>query len=332
MKRDVTSELGSARDRAGKRSTAICLGFLVACTIPFSAASSADLPPVYQASFLNSASSPSLDSLRVGALQPGFSALTQNPTFTPGSEGMTIGLTRPNDPTLVGPVGAGLFATPVSFGQGSIFALQATFVAPIGPHEGGNVWAAAVGARTGDQDDLAEETRLAATFQVRGDGARLNVVGATAPANQPNLSQPIYDSIFDPTNPQPFTLYLLVNRETGGGTAMLTVGAFTTSVNFLMAAFQANAGPAVTAVGPSLAVNNLPGQSASITVRDFSISSAVPEPNSWAMMLMGLAAVGLSMRRHRKAKAATPLPISRAISPLRAPHVRACLAASPLRA
>lgn len=281
---------------------AVCFALVAGSWIPYSSANSTDLIPVYGASLTDGSLAPSLDLLGVGALQPGFTLASSSPTITLSSEGATIGITRPLDPTLVGPVGAGVFATPVNFGQGSIFAAQATFLAPIGPHNVGDVWAAAVGARTGDQDDLATETRLAATFQVRGSGARLNVPGASVPVNQPNIDQAIYDSIFDPLNPQPFTLYLLVDRTTGGGTARLTVGSYATSVNFLMADFQASSGPAITAVGPSIAINNPPGQSAKITVRDFSIF-ALPEPNTWTMLLLGFGAIGL-MLRHSKDRAA----------------------------
>ena len=300
----MTASPADRRTSAGTRLFFSCLGLLLGATFPLPLAA-AELVPAYQASLTDGSLAPSMDSLGVGALQSGFSLASSNPTFSFSSEGVTIGLTRPTDPTLVGPVGAGLFATPVSFGQGSIFALQATFVAPIGPHNVGDVWAAAVGARTGDQDDLAAETRLAATFQVRGGAARLNVPGAAVPVNQPNIAQPIYDSIFDAINPQPFTLYLLVDRTTGGGTATLTVGSFVTSVNFLMADFRASSGPPITAVGPSLAINNPAGQSATVTVRDFRILSAVPEPNSWAMILLGFSAMALLLRD--RARKVTPV-------------------------
>ena len=292
---------------AGAKSfvTRFCLLMLLA--MPVSSANAVELQPVYNAVLSNGSLAPSLDSLGVGDLQPGFTLASADPTFTFSGDGTTVSLTRPTDPTLVGPVGAGLFATPVSFGKESVFALQATFLAPNGPHDIGNVWAAAVGARTGDQDDLAQETRVAATFQVRAGGARLNVVGATAPANQLNLAQPIYDSIFDPNNPEPFTLYLLVNRATGNGTAKLTVGSYTTSVDFLLADFQPNAGPPITAVGPSIAVSNGPGRTASITVRDFWVFSAVPEPGSWATMLLGFGAIGLSTRASRHVVSGTNL-------------------------
>ena len=284
---------------AGAKSLLVSVLLIFASAIPHSSAKAVELQPIYQASLTNGSLVPSVDLLALGAAQPGFGVPSSNPTFVPSSEGITIGLTRPTVPTIVGPVGAGLFVTPVSFGQGSVFALQATFVAPNGPHNIGDVWAATVGARTGDQDDLDIETRVAATFQVRADGARLNVVGATAPANQSNIPQSVYDSIFNAINPQPFTLYLLVNRTTGSGTASLTVGSFSTSVNFLMASFQSSVGPTITAVGPSLAISNPPGQSAYVTVRDFLIFSAVPEPSTWAMMLIGFAASGLALRAAR---------------------------------
>src|SRR4051812_8890299 len=127
-------------DRPGRLNTAIAkivaIG-LSLCVVsgldPSAPAEAADLTLIYQASFSVGSLDPSLDVLGFGALQPGYSSLNHNPTFTPVGDSMLIGITRPVDP-IVGPAGAGLFATPVSFDQGSVFALYGTFVAPVGPH------------------------------------------------------------------------------------------------------------------------------------------------------------------------------------------------------
>ena len=60
--------------------------------------------------------------------------------------------------------------------------------------------------------------------------------------------------------------------------------------------FAASAGETIT----SVAFSNNPSVNAFETA-NFSIGSAVPEPATWAMMLVGFGAVGYSMRRRKKA-------------------------------
>ena len=85
--------------------------------------------------------------------------------------------------------------------------------------------------------------------------------------------QEVYDAVFDPIDPQPFTLELLIDRVSGASYAALKVGDWTTLHRFLSAGFQANTGPNITAVGVSIALANGPGQTASVRVRDFQIFS-----------------------------------------------------------
>ena len=115
------------------------------------------------------------------------------------------------------------------------------------------------------------DTRITATLQIRRAGARLNVVGASSPLNLPNVPQEIYDAIFDPIDPQPFALELLVDLTTGDGSAALLVGESVFFGDFQLTAFDSDAGPPITAVGPSIAIANAPGLSASVRVRDFKI-------------------------------------------------------------
>lgn len=235
-----------------------------------------DLQLVYHATFGNGSLDSGVDPLGIGSLKEGDSQIpNSNPTWTAEKGTITLGVTRPTG-TITGPVSAGIFATPVSFDQGSVFGLRATFVAPVGPHGLGNVWAVGVGARTGDEDDLFAETRTVATFQVRANGARLNAVGASSPANHPNVPQDVYDAIFDPVDPQPFTLELLIDRQSGAGEVRLKVADWETAYDFQPAAFLANSGPSITAVGVSLAIANAPGESASVRARDFQIFSTRP--------------------------------------------------------
>jgi hypothetical protein len=241
------------------------------------------LQQVYHATFGNGSLQSGVDHLSLGDLKTGDSQVAaSNPTWIAEEGGIRLGITRPAV-QIAGPVSAGLFATPTDFAQGTIVGLRATFVAPNGPHASGNFWAATVGVRTGDRNDLAPELRTAATMQVRGTGARLNVVGAQVTPTISNVPQEVYDAIFDPVDPQPFTLELLVDRVTGNSLARLLVGDRVFEHNFQSAAFQADSGPAITAVGPSIAIGNGPGQSASVRVTDFTIfTTKVGNPNELA--------------------------------------------------
>jgi hypothetical protein len=163
----------------------------------------------------------------------------------------------------------------VHFDVGSRFKLRATYIAPVGP-QGTVQWAVGLNAKTGDEDDLPNDTRLAATLQSRGSVARLGVNGLATPPNLPFLPQDIFDAIYSPTDPQPFTLELEVDRITGAGTASLKVGDTVVSHDFQTSAFQEDSGPAITSVGPSIAIVNAPGQSATVRVRDFEIYAPKP--------------------------------------------------------
>jgi hypothetical protein len=213
----------------------------------------------------------SLDRLELGPLQEGHSQVAgSNPTWTAAKGAVTLAITRPAQYT-GGTVATGLWATPVNFGQGSKFGMRGTFIMPAGPHQTGNVWAVVLGARTGDIRDFAAETRVAVSFQVRGDGARLNAPGAASPLNLPNLPQEVYDAIFDPADPQPFTLEAVIDRVTGVGSVSLKVGELKVTREFHTLLFPPDAGPAITAIGAAIAISNAPGQSASVQVRNFEI-------------------------------------------------------------
>lgn len=223
----------------------------------------------YVANLASGSYDSSLDRLDIGPLQPGHSQVAgSNPEWMPAPGAVTLAITRPAQYT-GGPVAAGLWATPVDFGQGSIFGMRATFISPAGPHQTGNIWAVTIAARTGDADDFFPETRVAVTLQVRGDGARLNVPGAAVAPNLPNLPQAVYDAIFDATDPQPFTLEAVIDRVTGVGRASLQVGETKVTHEFQFLAFKPDSGPAITAIGPTIAIANAAGQSASVRVRNF---------------------------------------------------------------
>ncbi len=122
--------------------------------------------------------------------------------------------------------------------------------------------------RTGNERHLATETLAAADLQVRADGARLNAPGASVGLNLPNVPQDVYDALVGGST---FTLELLVDRVTGVGNAALHVGSFEVSRTFTYAAFTATGGPTITAIGPTLAIANGPGQRASVRVLDFQV-------------------------------------------------------------
>lgn len=240
--------------------------------VALSAATFADTTLVYNASFGSGSFAPSVDKLDIGPLTPGDAEVAgANPTATVDNGEVVLSVTRPTA-LASGVVSSGLFATGLSFDQGSLFGLQATFIRPVGPISGG--WAAAaLNARTGDESDLFGETRVNATLNVRAGGtARLNVpLGATSQTFV-DVPAPVYEAIFRPNDPEPFTLQLLVDRVSGNGRASLKVGAFPVlSRSFQLSQFQANSGPPITAVGPTIANANAPGQTVSVHVRDFRI-------------------------------------------------------------
>ena len=82
------------------------------------------------------------------------------------------------------------------------------------------------------------------------------------------MPQDVYDALFGGS---PFTLELLIDRVTGVGNATLHVGGFGVSRAFTYAAFTSTGGPTITAIGPTLAIANGPGKSASVRVLDFQV-------------------------------------------------------------
>lgn len=210
---------------------------------------------------------PAVDIIGVGAMKVGDSEVAGSmPTWQLGGGGLTLGITQPAGPPIT--VVAGAFATPVGFAAGTVFGMRAVFAGVAGPHATENVWAAVLAVRTGNERHLASETLASATLQVRADGARLNTPGASVPANLPNVPQDVYDALFGGST---FTLELLVDRVTGVGNATLRVRGFEVSRAFTYAAFTSTSGPTITAIGPTLAIANGPGQSASVRVLDFQV-------------------------------------------------------------
>jgi hypothetical protein len=213
---------------------------------------------------------PAVDIIGVGAMKVGDSEVGGSmPTWQLGGGGLTLGITgitQPAGPPITAVADA--FATPVAFAAGTVFGMRAVFAGLAGPHATGDVWAVTLVVRTGNERHLATETLAAATLQVRADGARLNTPGASVPANLPNVPQDVYDALFGGST---FTLELLVDRVTGVGNAALHVGGFEVSRTFTYAAFTSTGGPTITAIGPTLAIANGPGQSASVRVLDFQV-------------------------------------------------------------
>mgnify|MGYP003581399630 CR=1 FL=1 len=237
------------------------------------APASTELRLAYQATFPNGSLEPAVDKLDAGRMQLGDTLIpNSNPTFAPLPGEVLIGITRPADLSPDLTPAMGLWATPVNFGPGSVSRIRATYIAPVGPIPGGG-FAIGVNAKTGNKDDLSTDTRIAVTVNVRpGFLVRFGVpFGATAPARV-ELPQAIKDAMFSTTDPQPFTIELTVDRVEGKGMAKLMVVDQVFSVPFVLSDFVADGGPAITAVGPGLAVNpNAPGQTASVHVREFRI-------------------------------------------------------------
>jgi len=238
---------------------------------------SIELRLAYQASFPNGSLDSSVDKLNIGAMQPGDAGIANsNPVLDKRPGDAFISISRPIglSPDLIPSMS--LWATPVDFGPGTVSRIRATFIAPVGPIPGGG-FAIGVNAKTGDEQDLATDTRIAVTINVRPNFVvRLSVpFGATEPTALP-LPQDVKDAMFSPTDPQPFTLELTMDRVSGMGTAQLTVIDQVFTLPFTLADFRADGGPAITSVGPGIAVNqNAPGETASVRVRDFRIYTNV---------------------------------------------------------
>jgi hypothetical protein len=226
----------------------------------------------YLVNFHNGSLNSSVDKLNIGPAKLGDSQVPlSSPIFQSGNGWGEISITRPQTYT-GGPVSMGVWACPMNLDTTSQFTLQATFVALSGPRSNSqDQFAAVINARTGDNDDLASEKRVGVSLRSRGTTAALNVPFAAVPATSPNLPQSIYDDIFDPVHPAPFTLEMQFNRVTGDGVAALKVKGTSFNLPFKAAQFPAGAGPTITAVGPAVAIASGPGQSASVQVREFRI-------------------------------------------------------------
>jgi hypothetical protein len=238
---------------------------------------STELRLAYQATFPNGSLNPSIDKLNAGPMHPGDTGIpNSNPTIQPAPGGIRVGVTRPADlpPDFI--PANGLWATPVNFGPGSVSRIRATYIAPIGPLPGGG-FAIGINAKTGGKDDLSTDTRIAVTVNVRpGFLVRFQVPFGSVETTNMVLPQAAKDAIYSATDPQPFTIDLTMDRTNGKATAKLTVADQVYTLAFTLADFLADGGPAITAVGPGLAVNaNAPGQTASVVVRDFRIYTNV---------------------------------------------------------
>ena len=270
--------MAQARTQNARRSASKLVGAsLIFAGLAPVAAQAKDLQLVYLANFHNGSLAPSVDKLHFGPLVKGDAQVPDShPLVTPEGGAIELKVTKPNAASDL--VSVGVFATGrnVSFGPGSVFEVQATFIKPNGPHNAGTLWAAAVSTRTGNNRDLAAEQRANVTLQSRGTGCRMNVRVVEDPAAaKQDLDPSVCDMIFG-AHPQPFTLDLIVDRITGVSTATVKVGghAFTKSVSFL--AFKKDSGPPITAIGPTLAIDTANNQTAWVQLREFRILAPQP--------------------------------------------------------
>ena len=243
-----------------------------------SAPASGELRLAYLASFPGGTLEPSADKLNAGPMVPGDSLIPDsNPTVSVAPGEVVVSIHRPIGLSADDIPSESIWATPVDFGPGSIVRIKATFIAPVGPYATTGGFAMGLVARTGGKDDLASETKVATTVNVRPNQVvRLNVPFGSVETRNTVLPQAVKDAIFSTTDPQPFTLELTIDRRDGTGTAKLMVIDQVFSLSFHLADFVADGGPNITAVGPGIAVNaNGPGQTASVHVRDFRIYTNV---------------------------------------------------------
>jgi hypothetical protein len=196
------------------------------------------------------------------------------------SGALAMGLTAPNPIQPDTTPSVGVFSTDLNFGSGRVFTTQATFRALDGPRLPGNGWAVGVAARTGDENDLESDTRLAVVFRILEDkGAVLRVLEADDRLDQRPVDDGVVASIFNRTSPQPFTLKLVVDRQTGKGAASLTAGSYVLEFPFEMKTFLATSGPPITTIGASVANCCAPGRTVYAEVSDFQI--LVPSSERW---------------------------------------------------
>ena len=233
------------------------------------ALSADDLQLAYLVNFHDGSLEPSVDKHNFKAMKKGDSEiLDSNPTWDKQGGALALGISQPAGTEI--PVSAGVWTTPVNFGQGSKFAIEATFVRPAGPHEPSDVWAVALTARTGGVPDLPDATRAGATFQVRADKARLNGPGLI-PLNLNNLDAATYDRVFRDNGPAQFTLTLLVDRTNGKGTASLKIEDLVVSKQSDLIDFKATSGDPITSVGAAIVIARGAGKSASVQIRELRI-------------------------------------------------------------
>ena len=270
---------------------AICLVGTAALTLPPITVADAKTPEVirgvpsvpvpmrlaYLATFSKGSLAPLVDTLNVGPMVPGDPLIPDtNPTVSPLPGEVLLSVHRPLglSPDLF--PSESLWTVPVNFGPGSIVRISATFIRPVGPLPGGG-FAIGLNARTGAKDDLASETRIAVTVNVRPDFfVRFGAPFGTNDEARVVLTDSAKNAIFSTTNPQPFTIDLLIDRIHGTATSKLTVIGQVFTVPFVLSDFLADSGPVITALGPGIAVNsNAPGQTASVHVREFRVYTKV---------------------------------------------------------
>ena len=234
----------------------------------------AELRLAYLASFPGGSLTPAVDKLNAGPMVPGDSLIPDsNPTVSAAPGEIVVGIHRPIGLSPDDIVSESLWATPVNFGSGSVVRFRATYIAPVGPYATTGGFAIGLVARTGAKDDLATETKVAATVNARPNQlVRFQIPFGSVETRNVVLPQTVKDAIYSTSDPQPFTIELTIDRRAGTGTAKLMVIDQVFSLSFHLADFLADGGPRITAMGPGIAVNsNGPGQTASVHVRDFRI-------------------------------------------------------------
>jgi hypothetical protein len=291
-------------DRYSRKAAAALISSLISIfglTGSASAATFSDLTLVYDASFDGGSLGSPIDPLGLGPLKkdalqfPG-----SNPTWAVNDGYVQLGVTQP-DPS-PGLVDVELAAKPVKFDTGSVFGMRATFISPAGPHISGETWASVLSFRSGNENIQPADARGAIGLRISGTSAVFSAPGSNVAGGLQTLPQAAYNAIFDPVNPQPYTLQLLLDRSGGFSNATLQVGNSIYSYDIQFPGFTSTSGPAITALAPTLAINNAPGQSATVRLLDYQIflpQSAVPEPRMWLSMLVGFIVVGGAIRRGR---------------------------------